>query len=85
MIWPMVEINIGDVKLYFQIKQGLYSSERESDTEGILMGKKNGEETPTSQKVDDPLEYLAEEVVVGGPNVEKQLKKQPENIGILSI
>lgn len=69
----------------FQIKQGFYSSEREPDTEGILMGKKNGEETPTSQKVDEPVEYLAEQEVVGGLNVEKQPKKQPENIGILSI
>lgn len=49
------------------------------------MGRKNGEETPTSQKVDEPVEYMAEEQVVGGLNLDKQPKKQPENIGILSI
>lgn len=73
------------MKLYFQIKQVLYSSEREPNAEGILMGRKNGEETPTSQKMDELVEYMAEEQVVGGLNLDKQPKKQPENIGILSI
>lgn len=59
--------------------------EREPDMEGILMGKKKGEENPAAQKIDEPLEYMAEEQGVEGLNVEEQQRKPPENIGILSI
>lgn len=45
------------------------------------MGKKNGEDTPAAQMPDEPVEYLAEEQGVGLLNEEKELKKQPENMG----
>lgn len=59
--------------------------DREPDMEGILMGKKKGEENPAAEKIDEPLEYMAEEQGMEGLNVEKQQRKPPENIGILSI
>lgn len=59
--------------------------EGETDMEGILMGKKKGEESLADEKAVEPLEYMAEETGVEGLNVENQQRKQPENIGILSI
>lgn len=53
--------------------------------EGILMGKKNAEDSLGAQKTDEPVEYMAEDQGVGGFNEEKPPRKQPENIGILSI
>lgn len=51
--------------------------------EGILMGKKKGEESPVAQMTDEPLEYMAEEQVVEGLNEEKQQRKQLENAGTI--
>lgn len=59
-------------------------SEREPDVDGIFIGKDKGEEGPAAQKTEEPVEYVAEEPGVGQPNMEKQLRKQSDNIGILS-
>lgn len=69
---------------FSELNKLFISPEREPDMEGILMGKKKGEESP-AQKTEEPLEYLAEEQGVEGLSVEKQQRKPPENIGILSI
>lgn len=53
--------------------------------EGILMGKNKGEESPAAQEAVEPLEYMAEDQEVEGLNEDNQQRKQPENIGILSI
>lgn len=53
--------------------------------EDVMMGKKKGQESPTTQKPDEPLEYMAEEQEGEGLNVEKEQRKPPENIGTCSI
>lgn len=53
--------------------------------EDVMMGKKKGQESPTAQKPDEPLEYMAEEQEGEGLNVEKEQRKPPENIGTCSI
>lgn len=49
--------------------------------EGIFMGKKKEEENPAAQKTEEPVEYMAEEQGMEGLSVEKQRRKQPENLG----
>lgn len=70
--------------LFLNKKKLFIPPEREPDMEGILMGKK-GEESPAAQEAVEPLEYMAEEQGVEGLNEDNQQRKQPENIGILSI
>lgn len=55
--------------------------------EDAMIVKKKGQERPTAQKPDEPLEYMAEEEEEEGEglNVEKEQRKPPENIGMLSI
>lgn len=65
----------------FKSNKFFIPAEREPDLEGLLMGKKNEEETPAAQKAVEPVEYMAAEQGAGGLTGENQSKKQPENIG----
>lgn len=50
--------------------------------EGMLIGQRKEAETPIGQKLEDTLEYEADEQVVGGVDLEnEQQNKQAENMG----
>lgn len=60
----------------------LMPPENDPEMEGMMMGREKADESPAAQKTDEPMEYATEEQAVGQANVEKQLNKQPENMGM---